>query len=584
MLLIALSIVPAIVVSFVTQYLIFRSSTNYTAGLSSQVVKYIASEIDNYLLGINESLNTFVIDSEFQKFLEVPKDHIPMQAGYAINFRPMLQLMAQSKKEIQGVLYLDRLGKVYSESQKFNIDIAYPFNEDPHIGKVFKMTSEGLIGPHDQNYAILFSRRKVVSFVKPVKHIRLKKIVAWLMVEIDALWFRSLLEKHQFGENGQALLYSLTEENIVMPVERNPLYDKLERELRQRKQPSGQFMISGGGETYQIMYDTVPLANWRFVGVIPLANMTEGVRQAQWLTGAVAVISVFLSLIVAFPLMSVVLKPLYLLKRGMQLLGRGSSVPIRHHSQDEIGFLIKTYNRMLSDLENLRQEVIKTKLKEKEKELLQLQAQINPHFLFNTLETIESYSMHNNGEAVSDMLQCVSRMLRYNVRNDGGRAPLKEELEYIRHFLNIHYYRNEKRIRTEFFIDEELMNISVMKLSLQPLVENSLKYGWNPQMGHDDFILTVTAKRDGGKLVFTVADTGMGIPDDKLAVLQKLFASGGETDDPFFRRHTGLLNVYRRYVLAYGDNFQMRIERNERAGKGTIVTVIKPFEKPETGG
>lgn len=577
-LLILLSLVPTLTVSFISQYLIVRSSTDYTATISAQLIEYMSSEINNYLIGINETLNPVVINSEFQKFLTVPKDRVPEQANYSIGFRPLLQLLIQSKKEILSVVYLDNLGKVYSESLKVHIQFEYPFQQDPVLSKVFGMEKEGLLAPHPMNYVLYPSAEpQVVTFVKPVINLNKQTIGGWLLIEIDAQWLQKLMDHTKLGHHGQMLLFNRDSGELVNFGEPSALLGELREKLKLHSQPSGQFLMSLEGTKYQIMYSPIPLGNWTLVGVAHLDEVSRGIQQAQTLTYIVAAISFLIALLIAFPFMGVVLRPLYRLKTGMQMLGRGTSVRIEHEVQDEIGFLIKTYNRMLEDLDILRQEVIQTKLSEKEKELLQLQAQINPHFLFNTLETIESYSLHNHGEAVSDMLQCVSRMMRYNVRQDRGHARLAEEIKYTRDFLHIHSYRYGERALAEFDIAPELLDISVMKLSIQPFVENSLKYGWSPLEERDDFRLVIAVRRDADQWVFTVTDNGRGIPDDVLQRLSELTAGDGRQADPYFRQHTGILNVYRRYALAYGERFAMKIGRNEQEGQGTVVEVRLPY-------
>jgi two-component system sensor histidine kinase YesM len=580
-LLILISLVPTLTVSFLSQILIVRSSTEYTASISAHMMDNLSKEMNNYLLGINETLNSVVINSEFQKFISVPNDDIPLQANYSINFRPLLQLLIQSKKEILNVLYLDNLGKVYSESQKVHLNMDYNFRADPMLKQVFNMKREGVLVTHRLNYTLYpTSRQEAFAFIKPVIDLRQQSINAWMVVEIDSSWLQTMMDHSKLGQSGQLLLYSNIEGKFAVFGEQDlPLFQALGQELEARSQSgTDSFIFSYKGKVFQVLYHTVSLGNVQLVGLVPLDEMTKGVKQAQTLTFVVASISFLIALLIAFPFMGIMLKPLYRLKSGMQLLGRGTSVPIKHSTQDEIGFLIETYNKMLNDLEIMKKEVLRTKLSEKEKELLQLQAQINPHFLFNTLETIESYSLHNKSDAVSDMLQCVSLMMRYNVRVDGGRAPLREEIKYTENFLNIHYYRYGKRVETLFMIDPELLHISIMKLSIQPFVENALKYGWSPMPEHSDFQITLAVHSEGEQRVFTVTDNGQGLPEPIMDILSELTASDGETSDPYFKQHTGILNVYRRYILAYGKQFSMKFSKNEAAGQGVIVEIRLPVD------
>lgn len=576
-LLVLISFLPTLTVSFLSQMFFLRSGTDYASKISYQLIDYMSGEIDDYLADINGSLNSLVIDSEFQKYLTIPVDNIPGQAEYAINFRPFLQLIIQSKKEIVGALYLDRLGKVYSISKTGHVLYNYPFHSDAHYGRVYNMTQEGFIPPHELVYTLPpDSKRQVVTFVKPVIDLRSNSIYAWLLIEINASWLQGLMDHTQLGRNGLVMLYNEVNGELFQFGEPVEVTEALRRKLGEVELASGQFTQTLNGKTYQILSCPIPLAGWTLVGAAPLNELTHGVKQARIITAIVAAASLIVALIVAYPFMGMVLRPLHRLKAGMQMLGRGTSMPIEQASHDEFGFLIRTYNKMLDDLTRMREEVIQSKLSEKEKELLQLQAQINPHFLFNTLETIESYSLHHNGEAVSDMLRCVSRMMRYNVRGDGGKAPLAEEIKYTKDFLNIHSYRHGKRVRAEFAVAPELLDMPVMKLGIQPLVENALKYGWSPAAENDDFRIHVSVELEGDRVRFVVSDNGRGMSDDVFKLLSDLSGSGDRNGDPFFRQHTGILNIYRRYALAYGSDFGMTVSREAEEGRGTRIEICLP--------
>ncbi|MNI61422.1 putative sensor-like histidine kinase [compost metagenome] len=230
---------------------------------------------------------------------------------------------------------------------------------------------------------------------------------------------------------------------------------------------------------------------------------------------------------------------------------------------------------MLHELQTMENEVYQSRLREKERELLQLQAQINPHFLFNTLETIESYSMKNNGQAVGDMVQSVAKMMRYSVRNDGGWAPIKDEISYIHHFLNIHYYRHGTKVSVYIQMDSACNDIRIMKLSIQPFIENAIKYGWSPSMTTKEFALSVTIHTDENYLRINIRDTGIGMPEDIWDKLCEMIENKGDSADTFFRQHTGISNVCRRFFLAYGDDTSIRI--HSVPGSGTTVSLCIPL-------
>lgn len=577
-----LSLVPLLIVSFSSQYFLVRSGATQAATLSAQLVGFLAGDMNRYLEDLNRSLDALAIDSEFQKFLRTPLGDTQAQAASAIYFRPTLQHLLVSRKEVLGVLYLDAQNKVYSESYQQYIDMDYPFRDDPLFREITSMREAGMTGLHGMEYTTNY-RGEAFSFVKPVYNLIDKSVGAWLILDIKAEKIREWMDPSRLGGNGRFFLYQPDTGRTVFPSAEEPpgaaLLDRVLAGIHSMRE--GEYLLRHEGRAHQIAVSPIPQGGWSLVSLTSLDEVHKGVEHSRRTAAFIALLCFIAAVMFAYPFMGVVLKPLYLLKKAMQMLGRGTSVPVEQRTNDEIGFLIGTYNRMLTDLAELRHEVIRTKLREKEKELLQLQAQINPHFLFNTLESIEAYSLQNDGESVSDMLQCLSRMMRSNVRRDGGWTTLGEELEYIRDFLRIHQYRHGKPVNAVLDVPPELERIRVMRLSIQPFFENALKYGWSPTM--DDFHLHLSVRREGKRIRIVVSNNGSGIREPVLQALRRLLDSKGETDDPFFKDHTGTWNVYRRFALAYEGEFGMEISPGE-GGRGAVFSVTIPEQAAERAG
>ena len=580
--LVAISIVPTAIVSYSSQYFMFRSGTEYSSSISSQYVQSVSQDLTAYLQEVSDSFDSLFTNSAFQRFMETPADDLVAQAGYTIDYQPIQRQSLQERNEILGVLYMDGLGKKYFDSYQKRFDFSYPIQDDPLYGNIARLENTTLSAPHPLNYA-LDTKETVFSFIRPVYNLRTGTIDAWFSIEISEDKIKSLLSRPDYEQEGHLLLYHDSSGAAVSNVK---MEDSLLRDFRNSlntgMRDQQEFMFTSNAIRYEVTYSDLPYGDWKLVWIAPLSSMTEGAAQSTNLTLLIAIASFSISLIVAYPVMNIVLRPLSKLKQGMARLGRGAYHPISEpSSNDEIGFLIHGYNQMLNELQQMEQEVVASKLKEKERELLQLQAQINPHFLFNTLETIESYAGKNNGEAVGEMVQSVSRMMRYSVRNDGGWAPLKEELAYIRNFLTIHYFRNGTDVNAIFEVDPAVLDIPIMKLSIQPFVENAIKYAWSPHMAPEAFTLTVRAERKEDTLLIEVHDTGTSVPEDVMDKLNLLIKSKTGQVDPFFRKHTGIMNVYRRFLLAYGDRvaFQIRTQ----AGQGTWIRMELPIEKTEGG-
>jgi len=576
LLLLLISIIPLSLVSYSSEYFMFRSSTEYSASISSQYTEFVSREISEYIQKLNQSFDDLFSNSNFQRYLETPANDMARQANDIISFRPVIKNAMQFHPDVLGVLYLDQLGKSYFYSNQKTLDASFNFRADDLYNNVFKTVAPELLPPHPMNY-VLYAKDRVFSYVWPIVNLNTGQTESWFIIEIKEGKLTEMLSSNGSEKSvGRLSLYhEPTNTNVTLDPMAEGIMGDFRKELAHLKEGSNHFLFESNHAEYEAAFHELGGGQWKIVWTAPLSSIEKGAQQSFILTIIIAAISLAIALVIAFPVMNKVINPLFLLKQGMQSLGRGSYVPIQlTNRSDEIGYLVKSYNQTLDKLQTMESEVYQAQIKEKEREVLQLQAQINPHFLFNTLETIESYAYRNNGEAVGDMVQSVSRMMRYSVRHNSGWATVKDELDYIRNFMTIHYYRSGQEVNADFDLDPEAMQLMIMKLSIQPYIENAFKYGWSPNMTVEEFKLYVSVRHTSEGLKIIVQDTGVGMSADTLGRLRQLIEDGGQTSDPFFRMHTGIYNAYRRFVLVYGSEASLQVESTP--GEGTRIEMLVP--------
>ncbi|RAV00539.1 sensor histidine kinase [Paenibacillus sp. YN15] len=574
----AISIIPVALASQAWYRVMLRSSIAHSENISSQYARFVAGNITAYLKSVSQALDPLLTDPSFQHYLQVPKEEIVTQAGLALQFRPQLQSLLKAYPELLGVLYMDSRGKVMHESYQKSIDYAYDFQADSLFGRLGSVRLPVLSSMFSTAY-MLGAPENGMALTRPVNSLLTGRTEAWLLVEIRAEYLRRLLTPPRDGEGRLLLYHTGSGAAILDDVDGPPLSGELRRAVAKAAAGGKEQTFTEGDLGYELAVQDLAFGDWRLVLVTPLEELTRGVRESQRWTLVIAGLSLLAGAIIAFPVMGLVTRPLTLLTRSMRTVATKGYQPLNITAgQDEIGYLIRSYNGMLADLEQMKHEVYEAQLREKERELLQLQAQINPHFLFNTLETIDSYAGRDNSAAVGDMVQSVARMMRYNVRQDGGWATLGEELAYIRHFLNIHRYRNGTEVACPIEVEPELLGMPVMKLSIQPFVENALKYGWSPRMKPGEFALHLSAARESGKLRIIVDNNGEPMSREVLDKLELLVAGDGVSGDDFFASHTGIHNVFRRLYLAYGSSARLSFSAGG-GGKGTRVELLLPLHE-----
>ncbi|MEK5033743.1 sensor histidine kinase [Paenibacillus sp. FSL R7-0302] len=244
---------------------------------------------------------------------------------------------------------------------------------------------------------------------------------------------------------------------------------------------------------------------------------------------------------------------------------------------DEISILCRAFNGMIDNIQELMKENIKSAEKDrlvKELELKMLQSQINPHFLFNTLNSIAKLAYLEGAARTSDLTVSVSRLLRYNLQKLDQAVPLREEVEHVNEYINIQRARFRDRIAFEMEIDEEAMDGMVPCLTLQPIFENAFVHGLE-QM-EEGAILTLSIRYRSGQVEIVISDNGAGMNRETVARLmgsiqQEAPHSSGKGQSTGLGTH----NVFKRLHLFFDG--QQLIEINSSEGQGTAVLFRLPF-------
>lgn len=237
---------------------------------------------------------------------------------------------------------------------------------------------------------------------------------------------------------------------------------------------------------------------------------------------------------------------------------------------DEFELLANQYNEMLDNLNELlkrNEELTNLKI---QKEISLLESQFNPHFLFNVLETLK-YTMYTDVNKAQEIILSLSRVLRYSLNANTHETPFERDLNYMLDYLKLHKIRFGERLDYKIDIDEELRQVPVPKLLLQPLIENSIKYGYKEKT-HLTIHIEGRIKED--QIIFKVTDNGSGIDDEKLKRIKSTFTSSETAAGDI---GIGLYNTYRRIVLQYGDRYGLNIYSSK--GQGTKVIATLPYRR-----
>jgi len=280
---------------------------------------------------------------------------------------------------------------------------------------------------------------------------------------------------------------------------------------------------------------------------------------------------VLLSVLVSNLLSYTFTRPLVQLSHKFTDFGKGNFSTVRHtNAQDEIGIISRAYNGMVEQTKQLIHDKYELTTLKSQAELDALQNQINPHFLFNSLNSIKAMCILHNDEMTGQMVQVLADLLRTSLSSGANLIPLSEELEQLKRYIYLQSIRFQDKFSIEYRIAPDTENLYLPCLSLQPLVENifqhaGLKRGLTCK-------ITVTANRLADRLVVRICNNGARIAPEKAAELNELFDTGKKPGN----EHIGMMNVYRRLYLFFGNESKLHIGNEDEQ---TVVTLNLPIRE-----
>jgi two-component system sensor histidine kinase YesM len=310
------------------------------------------------------------------------------------------------------------------------------------------------------------------------------------------------------------------------------------------------------------------LTGWKLINIIRMGELNKNINQMAAATAVITIVMVFIALIFILLFSFRITRPMKKLMLLMNLLEKGDfDVKVRITGRNEIGKLARTFNNMTRKVKKLINDVYIEKINQRELELQMLKNQINPHFLYNTLESMRMVAEYNNIPKVSDMAFLLGKILRFGINTNKEIVTVKEEIEYLGYYVKLQNYRFGNSFEAVINIDESIEDCLIIKLILQPLAENAIYHGLagRSQGG----LIEVTGITEAENILFTISDNGQGMDEETLYNLNGYLQG---LNNNF--KSIGLKNVHKRIQLYYGNDYGIKIESIQ--GSGTSVKVMLP--------
>lgn len=388
----------------------------------------------------------------------------------------------------------------------------------------------------------------------------------WLVISVFESEFKSLLS----DQNADHLRLLIDADGTIMSATDSAVIGtQIDRALALSVPQSGSGYSWNEARDYRRMvaWDSVPKAGWMVLDIRRDTDVTAALRESRRLYLWVNLFCVALFGIIAWAIARSITQPVHRLTRQMQGIDLSPDVDSRQptrFTRNEVGILEKSFHSMKDDIRELIRTNQQKEEKKRQAELHALQSQISPHFLFNTLNAVRWYSEVNDNPEAAEIVLSLTKLLKMTISHKEEFVSLEHEIETVQSYVNVLDLRHSGSVALKVDVPQDLRDVKVPKLILQPLVENSLLHGFDNVSR--ERVVTITGKRTPRELELAVCDNGNGIGSE--------YWTGPISSSPSKFTGIGLQNVDERVRNHYGSQYGVAV--TSRPGRGVCVSISLP--------
>lgn len=452
----------------------------------------------------------------------------------------------------------------------------YQLNSSSRVGSITDIeTQEWYMDlPHQQLYSVVGvmdeKNRSAVTSIRLVKRLfALGKLhigyAGILTLDVDINEFKNrlnelkltpgtrymVMDEHSnvlFSANGESASENQTDNSSITASIRSG---------------QGMYQTVMDGEEVLVSYSDIGNLPWKMVMVSPVNELDNELTLFKNSMTLALVTSMIIAFLLAWLVSTNIARPIKKFISYMSYAKEGNfNAIVKYRRKDEFATLFERYNLLLHEINELINKLYVSEIHKKEAELRVLQAQINPHFLYNTLDFLNWMALKHGAKDMSQMITYLSDFFRLSLHDGDNIVPLGDEMKQISIYLAIQQRRFEEKMDFSIEMEEHLQQYLIPKLIVQPLVENSIVHGISPLKGERGFIEVQTYLKDE-HIVIQISDNGVGAD---LAIIQEILESS-----PNSKRSFGLRNVHLRMKYYFGDQYGVEVTENDETGGITIV-------------
>lgn len=544
-----------------TQTSIFENSMMYTQTITRQINQNIDSYID-YMDNIAQLVSG---SDDVQHFFRGDK----LDKNQTNRIFSQFATILEGRKDIRniGIISCKKEAMINNRSQVMNSNVDLKKLEW-YIEAQHAEGESNLSSSHVQ-HVVEGERPWVITLSRGVGNFRGTRGVFFIDLNYSAI--SELCDQNSFGEKGYVFILD-AEGNIVYHPQQQQLYNELQTENIDLVMSEESDTVTAGGKIYTLSRSEK--TGWTVVGSMNTGELLAGTREAQGIYAFTAAALIIVALLLSSLIARTITMPIQKLRDSMAKVQEGNfgAADVEVVSENEVGSLTTSFNVMAHRIQELMNQNTYEQQEKRKSELKALQSQINPHFLYNTLDSIIWMAEGKKNEEVVLMTASLARLLRQSIGNEDELVSIGQEIEYCRSYLTIQKMRYKDKLEFDIDIAPEIKNVKIIKLVLQPIIENAIYHGlkYKESMG----FLQVKGYKKCENAVIEIIDNGVGIDAD---VLNHIFEKHKVN---YHSNGVGVYNVQKRLQLYYGSDYG--ISYTSVKGAGTVAAITIPVEQEES--
>lgn len=420
------------------------------------------------------------------------------------------------------------------------------------------------------------SRKKdIIRFVlKLYNNSNVRDKIGYVVCDVDSKAIKTIMEKYNTDEEAFMWLQPTGDRPILsfgtLDKKDRSSYKNLQEEIRKGQEQIGVMLESENRVFFQVGQSKYNLGAY---SIMPSSLLWQNQKVLTKNLVIIAILMLFIAVVVVYFTSKYLTKPLEKMTQTMKEIKEGNTkLRIEELQGDELGELAKSFNEMLDKIENLISNEYETKLLLHQAEYNALQAQINPHFLYNTLDTMSSIAYIQGCSQVGALCQSLSNIFRYSLDIKHPFSTVAKEIVHLKNYIYVMNVRMQDNVEYHFEIEDSVLKETIPRISIQPIVENALNHGLRNMRGEKQVEICARSLEQDTEII--VKDNGIGMPQEKIDILLE------DTDAVHTRgKSIGLSNINMRIKMLYGEQYGIQIE--SKINVGTTVTLRVPKKKLE---